>query len=133
MMKLNAMNISAAAAVLALLITSATGIYQLGRLSNQVENLSVQIDQVREENRVQIDQLREENRVQIGQLRGEIDQLREENRRDNAALRIELLEELRRSVRQILDALGNHTHDASGNPVFTLPPGYEPDTGNRPQ
>ena len=110
-MKLNAATITAAVAVLAVLITLATGIYQLGRLSQQVANLSLQIDQVREENRIQIDQVREENR------------------RDNAAL----LEELRRSIRQLLDALGNHTHDADGNPVFTIPPGYEPDTGNRPQ
>ena len=110
-MKLNATTITAAVAVLAVLITLATGIYQLGRLSQQVANLSLQIDQVREENRVQIDQVREENR------------------RDNAAL----LEELRRSIRQLLDALGNHTHDADGNPVFTIRPGSEPDIENRPQ
>ena len=117
-MKLNATTITAAVAVLAVLITLATGIYQLGRLSQQVANLSLQIDQVREENRIQIDQ-----------VRVEIDQIREENRRDNAAL----LEELRRSIRQLLDALGNHTHDADGNPVFTIPPGSEPDSENRPQ
>ena len=128
-MKLNATTITAAVAVLAVLITLATGIYQLGRLSQQVANLSLQIDQVREENRIQIDQAREENRVQIDRLRVEIDQIREENRRDNAAL----LEELRRSIRQLLDALGNHTHDAGGNPVFTIPPGSEPDIENRPQ
>ena len=122
LMKLNATTITAAVAVLAVLITLATGIYQLGRLSQQVANLSLQIDQVREENRIQIDRIREENRVQI-------DQVREENRRDNAAL----LEELRRSIRQLLDALGNHTHDADGNPVFTIPPGSEPDIENRPQ
>ena len=124
-MKLNATTITAAVAVLAVLITLATGIYQLGRLSQQVANLSLQIDQVREENRIQIDQVREE----IDQVRVEIDQIREENRRDNAAL----LEELRRSIRQLLDALGNHTHDADGNPVFTIPPGSEPDIENRPQ
>ena len=132
-MKLNATTITAAVAVLAVLITLATGIYQLGRLSQQVANLSLQIDQVREENRIQIDQAREENRVQIDRIREEnrvqIDQVREENRRDNAAL----LEELRRSIRQLLDALGNHTHDADGNPVFTIPPGSEPDIENRPQ
>ena len=121
-MKLNATTITATVAVLAVLITLATGVYQLGRLSQQVANLSLQIDQVREENRIQIDRIREENRVQI-------DQVREENRRDNAAL----LEELRRSIRQLLDALGNHTHDADGNPVFTIPPGSEPDIENRPQ
>ena len=128
-MKLNTTTITAAVAVLAVLITLATGIYQLGRLSQQVANLSLQIDQVREENRIQIDQAREENRIQIDRVRVEIDQIREENRRDNAAL----LEELRRSIRQLLDALGNHTHDADGNPVFTIPPGSEPDSENRPQ
>ena len=48
-MNLNAANITAAVAVLMMLITAATGIYQLGKLSNQVENLSVQIEELREE------------------------------------------------------------------------------------
>ena len=55
--------------------------------------------------------------------------LREELRFEIAALR----EELRRSHRELLDALGNHTHDPDGNARFSVPSSSEPDTGNRPQ
>ena len=48
-MKLNAANITAGVAVVMMLIAGATGIYQLGQLSNQVENLSVQMDELRDE------------------------------------------------------------------------------------
>lgn len=48
-MKLNAANITAGVALVMMLIAGATGIYQLGQLSNQVENLSVQIDGLRDE------------------------------------------------------------------------------------
>ena len=48
-MKLNAANLTAAVAVVMMLITAATGIYQLGQLSNQVDNLSAQIENLREE------------------------------------------------------------------------------------
>ena len=48
-MKLNAANITAAVAVVMMLITAAAGIYQLGELSNQVDNLSEQIELLREE------------------------------------------------------------------------------------
>ena len=86
-MKLNAANITAAVAVVMMLITAATGIYQLGKLSNQVENLSVQIEELREE--------------------------------------------MHRGNQQLLYSLANHTHDADGNAVFTVPPGMEP-TGANP-
>ena len=139
-MKLNTANITAAAAVIALLLTLFGAIYQQGRLSNQLENLSAQITLVREENRLdyadlsrEIAALREEmqrgDAALLEELRREIAALREEMQRGDAAL----LEELRRSIRQLLDALGSHTHDASGNPVFTVPPGYEPDIESRPQ
>ena len=154
-MKLNNANITAAAAVIALLLTLFGAIYQQGRLSNQLENLSTQIDQVREENRLDyvdlsrdIEQLRrnnEEIRREIAALRGELQRgdaaLREELRFEIAALREELqrgdaalLEELRRSHRELLDALGNHTHDPSdGNALFAIPSNPEPDTGNQSQ
>ncbi len=86
-MKLNAANITAAVVVVMMLITAATGIYQLGKLSNQVENLSVQIEELREE--------------------------------------------MHRGNQQLLYSLANHTHDADGNAVFTVPPGMEP-TGANP-
>ena len=87
-MKLTAANITAAVAVVMMLIATATGIYQLGQLSNQVDNLSVQIDLLREE--------------------------------------------MRRGNQQLLYSLANHTHDADGNAVFTIPPGMEP-TGASPE
>ena len=86
-MKLNASTVTAAVAILTLLVTIGTGMFYLGSLSNRVENLSV-----------------------------EIDDLREEVRRNNS---------------RILHLLDNHTHDADGNAVFTIPPGMEP-TGANP-
>ena len=50
-MKLNPANITATVAVVMMLIAVSTGIYQLGVLSNQVENLSDQIEDLREEMR----------------------------------------------------------------------------------
>ena len=48
-MRLNAINITAVVAVVMMLAAGATGIYQLGRLSNQVDNLAVQIELLRDE------------------------------------------------------------------------------------
>ena len=92
-MRVNAGNITAAVAVVMMLIAGAAGIYQLGELSNQVDNLSMQIEL-----------------------------LREEMYRSNQELR----EEIWRSNQQLLYSLANHTHDADGNAVFTVPPGMEP-------
>ena len=50
-MKLNPANVTATVAVVMMLIAVSTGIYQLGVLSNQVENLSDQIEDLREEMR----------------------------------------------------------------------------------
>ena len=132
-MKLNAPIVTAIVATIALLATLASGMYQLGQLSNQVENLALQNASLREENRRDYAELREENRRDYEELRRDNAELREEFRRDNAALRDELqrgdeamLDELRRSVRQLLEALSNHTHNADGDAVFTLPPGSEP-------
>ena len=56
-MKLNSSTVSAAVAVLALLITIGTGIYQLGKLSAEMESLSAEVEQLptREEIRILID------------------------------------------------------------------------------
>ena len=86
-MKLNASTVTTAVAILTLLITIGTGMFYLGSLSNRLESLSV-----------------------------EIDDLREEVRRNNG---------------RVLHLLDNHTHDADGNAVFTIPPGMEP-TGANP-
>ena len=132
-MKLKAPIITAIVAAIALLATLASGMYQLGQLSNQVENLALQNASLREENRRDYAELREENRRDYEELRRDNAELREEFRRDIAGLRDELqrgdeamLDELRRSVRQLLEALSNHTHNADGDAVFTLPPGSEP-------
>lgn len=61
-MKLNAANITAAVAVVMMLITAATGIYQLGRLSSQMDNLSAQLELLREEMLRNNLELREEMR-----------------------------------------------------------------------
>ena len=132
-MKFNAPIITAIVAAIALLATLASGMYQLGQLSNQVENLALQNASLREENRRDYAELREENRRDYEELRRDNAELREEFRRDIAGLRDELqrgdeamLDELRRSVRQLLEALSNHTHNSDGDAVFTLPPGSEP-------
>lgn len=61
-MKVNAGNITAAVAVVMMLIAAATGIYQLGQLSNQVNNLATQVDLLREEMHRSNQELREEIR-----------------------------------------------------------------------
>ena len=86
-MRLDTSTITAAVAILTLLITIGSGMFYLGKLSNQVQNLS-----------------------------GKIAQLHEEMRRNNE---------------QLLHLLANHSHDADGNAVFTVPPGSEP-TGANP-
>ncbi len=67
-MTLNAANIAAAVAVVMMLITAATGIYQLGQLSNQVENLSEQVRFLSAKIDDTRDELREEIRRSNQQL-----------------------------------------------------------------
>lgn len=102
-MKMNAMTITAAAAVIALLFTVSSGIYHQGRLSNQVDQLAT----------------REEMHRLVS----------EEIHRSNNDLR----EEIRRSNWLLLHSLANHTHDADGNAIFSIPPGAEPAGESRPQ
>ena len=85
-MKLNATTVTAAVAVLTLLITMGTGMFYLGILSNRVENLSDEVNKLREE--------------------------------------------IRRNNEQFLHLLDNHTHDADGNAIFTVPPSMEPAGAN---
>ena len=67
-MKANAGNITAAVAVVMMLITAAAGIYQLGELSNRVDNLSAQIELLRQEMLRNNQELREEIRRSNQQL-----------------------------------------------------------------
>ena len=85
-MKLNASTVTTAVAVLTLLVTIGTGMFYLGKLSNQVDNLSAEVDELRDE--------------------------------------------MRRNHEQLLHLLDNHTHDADGNAVFTVPPGSQPAGAN---
>ena len=62
----------------------------------------------------------------LGELSNQVQQLatREE-------VRILVAEEIRRSNQQLFHALANHTHDADGDAVYSMPPGIEP-TGANP-
>ena len=95
-MQINAANIAAIGAVLAVVITLlvivGTGISQLSAVSIRVEQLSREVEQL---------PTRDEVRILVA-------------------------EEIRRSNQQLLHALANHTHDENGNAVFTVPPGSEP-------
>ena len=85
-MRLNASTVTTAVAVLTLLVTIGTGMFYLGKLSNQVDNLSAEVDELREE--------------------------------------------MRRNHEEFLHLLDNHTHDADGSAVFTVPPGSKPAGAN---
>ena len=115
MITVDAPTITAIASVIALLIVAGGGLYRLGRLGNQVEQLQVQMRDVREEMRGDMNSLREE-------MRGDMNSLREEMRGDVNSLR----EEMRRNHQQLLVALANHGHDEQGHAVFRMPPGAEP-------
>ncbi len=67
-MNLNAANITVAVAVVMMLIATATGIYQLGQLSNQVDNLSEQVRLLSTKIDDTRDELREEIRRSNQQL-----------------------------------------------------------------
>lgn len=113
-MQVNAGNITAIAAIVALAVTLLAavggGIYQLSELSTRVDHLSAELEQL---------PTRDEVRILIA----------EEIRRSNAELR----EDLRRSNQQLLHALANHTHDADGQALFAVPPGSESFSEQRPQ
>ena len=113
-MKMNAMTITAAAAVIALLFTVSSGIYHQGRLSNQVDQLATR---------------EEMHRLVSEEIHRSNNDLREEIHRNKNDLR----EEIRRSNWLLLHSLANHTHDADGNAIFSIPPGAEPAGESRPQ
>ena len=124
-MTINAGNITAIVTVLALAVTLlaavGSGIYQLSALNSRVDQLSAEVEQLATRDEVRI-LVAEESRRNNAELR-------EENRRNNE----ETLEEIRRIGQQLLHSLANHTHDADGNAVFTVPPGSEPPSDQQPQ
>ena len=82
------------------------------------EELSREIAANKEELRREIAANKEELRSEIvsaeSRLRSEIDKAKNE-----------VLQEIRRSHQQIIIAVANHTHNADGQAVFTLPPDTE--------
>ena len=106
-MQVNAGNITAIAAIVALVVTLLAavggGIYQLSELSTRVDHLSAEVEQL---------PTRDEVRILIAE---------------------EVRAEIRRSNQQLLHALANHTHDADGQALFAVPPGSESFSEQRPQ
>ena len=82
------------------------GFFWLGKLSNRVGQLENRVDQLV----VEMRDIREEMARQGTELREEM-----------ARQRSELLEEMRRGNQQLLLALANHSHDGGGQPIFRLP------------
>ena len=113
-MTINAGNITAVMAVLALAVTLlaavGSGIYQLGQLNSRVDHLAVEVERLS----AVVEQLptHDETRILVSE---------------------EVREEIRRSNQQLLHSLANHTHDADGQALFTVPPGSEPRSENQPQ
>ena len=68
MITLDAPTITAIASIIALLIVAGGGLYRLGKLGNQVEQLQVQVRDVRDEMRDEMSNLREEMRRNHQQL-----------------------------------------------------------------
>ncbi len=92
MISLDPAAITAMVGIVTLLLLAAGGAYWLGKLSNRVDQLGKQVDQLSTDMREGFRELREE-----------------------------LQEEIRRGNQQLLQALANHTHDADGLPVFRVP------------
>ena len=138
-MTINAGNITAVMAVLALAVTLLAafggGIYHLNsrfdHLATELDSLAVAVDQlptrdefrmiIREEmrrsNQETLDELRRGNQETLEDLRRGNQETLDELRRGNQ----EMLDELRRNSQRLLHSLDNHTHDA------------EPRNENQPQ
>ena len=71
-------------------------------------------------------ELRQEIANTRTELRQEIADTKTELRQEIADAKDEVVREIRRSHQQLILALVNHTHNANGQAVFTLPPETEP-------
>ena len=60
------------------------------------------------------------------ELRQEISDAKDELRQEITTAKDEVLREIRRSHQQLVLTLVNHTHNANGQAVFTVPPETEP-------
>ena len=93
-------------AVVAVISLIGGSLFWMGYISSQVVALEEKVLDLE----VEIRDTRKELRTEMQILREEIQ-----------ITRTELLEEIRRSNKQMLEALYNHTHDADGNAVFRKP------------
>ena len=119
---------AAVTSFLTLLALIGGGFFWLGKLSNRVGQVEKRVDQLvvemrdmREEMARQGAELREEMARQGAESREEMARQGAELREEMARQRSELLEEMRRGNQQLLIALANHGHDAQGQPVFRVP------------
>ena len=71
-------------------------------------------------------ELRQEISDTKAELRQEISDAKDELRQEITTAKDEVLREIRRSHQQLVLTLVNHTHNANGQAVFTLPPETEP-------
>ena len=88
-------------------------------LKEDIANTKLEVFKAKAELRQEIDNVKIE-------LRQEIDNVKIELRQEIGAAKDEVLQEIRRSHQQLILALVNHTHNANGQAVFTLPPETEP-------
>ena len=108
---------AAVASFITLLALLGGGFFWLGKLSTRVGHLENRVDQLV----VEVRDLREEMAKQGSELREEMAKQGSELREEMGRQRSELLEEMRRGNQQLLLALANHSHGGDGQPVFRIP------------
>ena len=123
-----AIAIAASGVGITLIVLMLRGGFLLGRLSNQVDGLTITVGELRAEIRQSEQRLRAEAQQSEQRLRAEMQQndqrLRAEMQQGNQAL-LDAISELRAEVQQsnhTLAVLTNHTHDTDGRTVFQVPP-----------
>ena len=99
-------------------------------LKEDVAAVKLEVLSAKAELRLEIVDAKAELRLEIvdaeARLRREISDTEARLRQEIAGSKDEVLREIRRSHQQSMLALVNHTHNANGQAVFTLPPETEP-------
>ena len=123
-----AIAIAASGLGITLIVLLLRGGFLLGRLSNQVDGLTIAVGELRAEMQQSEQRLRAEAQQSEQRLRAEMQQndqrLRAEMQQGHQAL-LDAISELRAEVQQsnhTLAVLTNHTHDTDGRTVFQVPP-----------
>ena len=102
---------------------------EYAELRKEVTENKAEIANAKEELRAEIANTKEVLRAEIAstevRLRAEIASTEVRLRAEIEKAKNEVLQEIRRSHQQIMLALANHTHNADGQAVFTLPPDVE--------